>query len=138
MLRQDDPADPIERRRLSRIGGAGIPQDRPIDGIDQTHFFTAASPKSLREGFLFYIKGDLRAVKWRDWKLHFYWEPEVNEGKGKLESPYLFNLIQDPKEESDILIFNTWVLGPILKMVQAFNQSCAEHPNTPPGKRDPG
>ncbi|PTX07288.1 arylsulfatase [Achromobacter mucicolens] len=123
---------------LSRIGGAGIPQDRPIDGIDQTDFFTGASPKSLREGFLFYIKGDLRAVKWRDWKLHFYWEPEVNEGKGKLESPYLFNVIQDPKEESDILIFNTWVLGPILKMVQAFNQSCAEHPNTPPGKRDPG
>lgn len=122
---------------LSRIGGASMPQDRPIDGIDQTDFFTGASPTSLREGFLFYIKNDLRAVKWRDWKLHFYWEPEVNEGKGKLESPYLFNLKQDPKEESDILIFNTWVLGPILKMVQSFNQSCAEHPNTPPGKPDP-
>ncbi|MGS1006983.1 arylsulfatase [Achromobacter anxifer] len=122
---------------LSRIGGADIPQDRPIDGIDQTDFFTGASPASLREGFLFYIKNDLRAVKWRDWKLHFYWEPEVNEGKGKLESPYLFNLKQDPKEESDILIFNTWVLGPILKMVQSFNQSCAAHPNTPPGKPDP-
>ena len=122
---------------LSRIGGASIPQDRPIDGIDQTDFFTGASPASPREGFLFYIKNDLRAVKWRDWKLHFYWEPEVNEGKGKLESPYLFNLKQDPKEESDILIFNTWVLGPILKMVQSFNQSCAAHPNTPPGKPDP-
>lgn len=122
---------------LSRIGGADIPQDRPIDGIDQTDFFTGASAKSQREGFLFYIKNDLRAVKWRDWKLHFYWEPEVNEGKGKLESPYLFNLKQDPKEESDILIFNTWVLGPILKMVQGFNQSCAAHPNTPPGKPDP-
>jgi arylsulfatase len=122
---------------LSRIGGASMPQDRPIDGIDQTDFFTGASPTSLREGFLFYIKNDLRAVKWRDWKLHFYWEPEVNEGKGKLESPYLFNLKQDPKEESDILIFNTWVLGPILKMVQSFNQSCAAHPNTPPGKPDP-
>ncbi len=122
---------------LSRIGGAPIPQDRPIDGVDQTDFFTGASAASPREGFLFYIKNDLRAVKWRDWKLHFYWEPEVNEGKGKLESPYLFNLKQDPKEESDILIFNTWVLGPILKMVQAFNQSCFAHPNTPPGKLDP-
>ena len=122
---------------LSRIGGAAVPHDRPIDGIDQTDFFTGASQTSRREGFLFYIKNDLRAVKWRDWKLHFYWEPEVNEGKGKLESPYLFNLKQDPKEESDILIFNTWVLGPILKMVQAFNQSCAAHPNTPPGKLDP-
>jgi arylsulfatase len=122
---------------LSQIGGAPIPDDRPIDGIDQTSFFRGESARSLREGFLFYIKNDLRAVKWRDWKLHFYWEPEVNEGQGKLESPYLFNLKQDPKEESDILIFNTWVLGPILKMVQAFNQSCVAHPNTPPGKMDP-
>lgn len=122
---------------LSHIGGATIPQDRPIDGIDQTGFFTGEAPASLREGFLFYIKNELRAVKWRDWKLHFYWEPEVNEGRGKLESPYLFNLKQDPKEESDILIFNTWVLGPILKMVQAFNQSCQAHPNTPPGRPDP-
>lgn len=122
---------------LCRIGGAEIPQDRPIDGVDQTDFFTGASAASQREGFLFYIKNDLRAVKWRDWKLHFYWEPEVNEGKGKLESPYLFNLKQDPKEESDILIYNTWVLGPILKMVQAFNASCSAHPNTPPGKPDP-
>lgn len=122
---------------LCRMGGAEIPQDRPIDGVDQTDFFTGASAASQREGFLFYIKNDLRAVKWRDWKLHFYWEPEVNEGKGKLESPYLFNLKQDPKEESDILIYNTWVLGPILKMVQAFNASCAAHPNTPPGKPDP-
>ncbi len=122
---------------LCGIGGADVPQDRPIDGVDQTEFFTGARPTSPREGFLFYIKNDLRAVKWRDWKLHFYWEPEVNEGKGKLESPYLFNLKQDPKEESDILIYNTWVLGPILKMVQAFNATCAAHPNTPPGKPDP-
>ncbi|WP_332608337.1 arylsulfatase [Achromobacter sp. ESBL13] len=121
---------------LSRIGGATVPTDRPIDGIDQTDFFTGERPDSARQGFLFYIKNELRAVKWRDWKLHFYWEPEVNEGKGKLESPYLFNLKQDPKEESDILIFNTWVLGPMLKMVQAFNASCAQHPNTTPGRAD--
>ncbi|MGN6580315.1 MAG: arylsulfatase [Bordetella sp.] len=121
---------------LSLIGGASIPDDRPIDGIDQRDFFTGASEKSLREGFPFYIKNELRAVKWRHWKLHFYWEPEVNEGKGKLESPLLFNLIQDPKEETDVLIFNTWVMNPILKMVRQFNLSCAAHPNTEPGAPD--
>lgn len=121
---------------LSLIGGAPIPDDRPIDGIDQRDFFTGASEKSLREGFPFYIKNELRAVKWRNWKLHFYWEPEVNEGKGKLESPLLFNLIQDPKEETDVLIFNTWVMNPVLKMVRQFNLSCAAHPNTEPGAPD--
>ncbi len=121
---------------LVRVGGGTLPEDRPIDGVDQSKFLFGSDEKSAREGFLFYIKGELRAVKWRDWKLHFYWEPEVNEGKGKLESPYLFNITRDPKEETDVLVFNTWVLGPILRMVQAFNKSCADFPNTPPGKSD--
>ena len=118
--------------------GARILSERPIDGVDQSALLLDPLAKSAREGFLFYIKNELRAVKWRDWKLHFYWEPEVNEGKGKLESPYLFNLTRDPKEESDVLVFNTWVMGPMLRMVQAFNRSCQQWPNTPPGASDDG
>jgi arylsulfatase A-like enzyme len=121
---------------LAAIAGATIPADRPIDGVDQSDFLLGKQAKSAREGFLFHIKGDLRAAKWRDWKLHFYWEPEVNEGKGKLESPYLFNLTRDPKEETDVLVFNTWVMGPVLRMIQGFNQSRKAHPNTPPGTAD--
>ena len=83
---------------------------------------------SLRDGFLFYIKNDLRAIKWRDWKLHLYWEPQVNEGKGKLESPYLFNTVRDPKEESDVLAYNTWTLQPILKMQAQFFKSLRKDP----------
>jgi len=121
---------------LAGVAGAALPQDRPIDGVDQLPFFLGEQEKSAREGFPFYIKNELRAVKWRDWKLHFYWEPAVNEGKGKLESPYLFDITRDPKEETDVLVFNTWVMGPILKMVQAFNASAAAHPHTSPGKPD--
>ncbi len=123
---------------LATLAGARILSERPIDGVDQSALLLDPLAKSAREGFLFYIKNELRAVKWRDWKLHFYWEPEVNEGKGKLESPYLFNLTRDPKEESDVLVFNTWVMGPMLRMVQAFNRSCQQWPNTPPGASDDG
>ncbi|SPA02276.1 Sulfatase family protein 4 (fragment) [Cupriavidus taiwanensis] len=121
---------------LAAAGGASTPDDRPIDGVNQMDFFLGKQTKSAREGFPFYIKNELRALKWRDWKLHFYWEPEVNEGKGKLESPYLFNITRDPKEETDVLVFNTWVLGPMLRMVKAFNESCQAHPNTQPGAPD--
>lgn len=121
---------------LAGVAGAQRPTDRPIDGVDQSEFLFRNAMKSAREGFPFYIKGDLRAVKWRDWKLHYYWEPQVNEGKGKLESPYLFNLTRDPKEESDVLIYNTWVLGPILKLVREFQLSFKEHPNIPPGQTE--
>lgn len=121
---------------LAKVAGAEIPADRPIDGVDQLPFLRGEQTKSAREGFPFFIKNELRALKWRDWKLHFYWEPEVNEGKGKLESPYLFNIIRDPKEETDVLVFNTWVMGPMLRMLKAFNDSCLQFPNTPPGAAD--
>ncbi len=121
---------------LARVAGARIPRDRPIDGVDQTDFLLGRRDQSAREGFLFHIKTELRAVKWRDWKLHLYWEPEVNEGKGKLESPYLFNVTRDPKEETDVLVFNTWVLGPMLRMVRDFNESSARYPHRAPGAPD--
>ena len=121
---------------LAKVVGAELPVDRPIDGVDQLPFLRGEQTKSAREGFPFFIKNELRALKWRDWKLHFYWEPEVNEGKGKLESPYLFNIIRDPKEETDVLVFNTWVMGPMLRMLKVFNDSCLQFPNTPPGAAD--
>jgi len=121
---------------LAAIAGAAVPDDRPIDGVDQLPFLMGRQEKSAREGFPFFIKNDLRALKWRDWKLHFHWEPEVNEGKGKLESPYLFNTTRDPKEETDVLVFNTWVMGPMLRMLHAFNASCQAFPNTAPGAPD--
>jgi arylsulfatase len=121
---------------LASVAGAPIPADRPIDGVDQSAFLFEGKG-SIREGFLFFIKDEMRALKWRDWKLHFYWEPEVNEGKGKLESPYLFNLVRDPKEETDVLVSNTWVLGPMMRMVKTFRESAEEHPHTKPGAPDP-
>ncbi|SDY34673.1 arylsulfatase [Variovorax sp. YR266] len=120
---------------LAKVAEGEVPSDRPIDGVDQRNFLLGEK-KSAREGFIFYIKQEMRALKWRDWKLHFYWEPEVNEGKGKLESPYLFNLTRDPKEETDVLVFNTWVLGPMLRMVKEFNDSVETSPNTKPGAKD--
>lgn len=122
---------------LAKLGGAGLPDDRPVDGIDQLPFFTGQSEKSLREGFPFYIKEDLRAVKWRDWKMHYYWEPEVNEGKGKLESPYLFNITIDPKEEHDIATVQAWVWTPISRLVADFKESMERYPNTRPGADGP-
>ena len=79
----------------------------------------------------------MRAVKWRHWKLHHVWQPDAAEGAPlKLETPVLFNLLQDPKEETDVLVHNTWVMAPMLRMVQAFQASAKTHPHTPPGAAD--
>lgn len=121
---------------LARMAGAQCPDDRPIDGVDQTDFFCGRSERSAREGFVYYIKTELRAAKWRDWKMHYIWEVEPNAGPIHLETPYLFNLVQDPKEETEVGSTQGWVRGPIRKMVHAFQQSLLRHPPIPPGAGD--
>lgn len=121
---------------LVRLAGGAIPADRPIDGIDQVEFLLGKSEQSAREGFVYYIKSEMRAAKWRDWKMHFVWETEPNAGANHLETPYLFNLVQDPKEETDVNSTQSWVRGPIRKMVHSFQASLRQSPPIPPGAPD--
>jgi arylsulfatase len=121
---------------LAIVGGASIPSDRPIDGVDQLGFFTGAQDRSKREGFVFYIKQELRAAKWRHWKMHLVWEAEPNAGPNHLESPLLFNLVQDPKEETDLNTTASWARTPIRRMMQEFQDSLKKHPPIPPGAPD--
>ena len=121
---------------LAALCGAAVPADRPIDGVDQSDFLLGRSETSAREGFVYYIKTQLRAAKWRDWKMHFVWEVEPNAGANHLETPYLFNLVQDPKEESDVNTTQGWVRGPIRRMIARFEASLREHPPIPPGAPD--
>lgn len=121
---------------MASICGADVPADRPIDGVDQSDFLLGRSATSGREGFVYYIKTQLRAAKWRDWKMHFVWEVEPNSGANHLETPYLFNLVQDPKEKTDVNTTQGWVRGPIRRMVARFEASLREHPPIPPGAPD--
>ncbi len=121
---------------VGRVGGAQLPQDRPIDGVDQSALLLGQSDRSAREGFVYYIKNELRAVKWRDWKMHFVWETEPNAGAQHLETPYLFNLVQDPKEETDVSMSQGWVRGPIRRLMLGFQETLKAHPPIPPGAED--
>ena len=110
---------------LAKIAGAQVPQDRPIDGVDQTDFLLGKSDKSNREGFPVFVADRLEAVKWRNWKVVFYdeqrdwWTPPA-----KLGEPKAFDLITDPKEEYPATALrNTWKADPALKIVTDFEQS---------------
>jgi arylsulfatase A-like enzyme len=122
---------------LLNLAGCKVPDDRPIDGVDQLDFFFGKQEKSNREGFLFYIKNEMRAVKWKHWKMHFIWEPEVYEGPYKLEAPYLFNLIWDPKEQTNVMMKANWVRNIVMRMIHDFKESLKDHPPIPPGALDP-
>ena len=121
---------------LLSSAGARVPDDRAIDGLDLMPFLLGKVEKSPREGFVYFIKDQLRALKWRHWKMHFLWETEPNTGVVHLEVPYLFNVLQDPKEESDVNSTQGWVRGPMRKMQRAFQESLERHPRVPPGAPD--
>ena len=121
---------------LARIAGAKVPDDRPVDGIDQLDFLLGRVPRSPREGFVYYIKQELRAAKWRDWKMHIVWEAEPNVGPVHLEAPRIFNLTRDPKEETDVANEASWVRTPMRRMIHEFQQTLKRHPPIPPGAPD--
>jgi arylsulfatase len=124
---------------FAAIAGAEVPDDRPIDGVDQTDFFLGRSEHSAREGFPIYVADRLEGAKWRNWKLVFYeeqrdwWTPPV-----KLGNPKAFDLITDPKEEyPQTGLLNTWNAGPTMRIVTEIEASLDEHPPIVPGTPDP-
>jgi len=125
---------------LAKVAGYQVPQDRMIDGIDQLDFLTGKSEKSAREGFPVFNGDDLFAYKWRNWKMHFIKMDSMYGSPQRLNVPYLYNLIEDPKERyaaQHIDPAMLWVFPVILKKVVAFQASLAKEPPIQLGTPDP-
>jgi arylsulfatase len=122
---------------LASLAGAAVPKDRPIDGVDQSGFFLGKAEKSAREGIPIWCSDRLQAVKWRNYKVHFYQQETMVAPPVKMAVPLLINLYTNPREETDKPTVDSWVVAPVLKIVGAFEQSVKEHPLIPMGTPDP-
>jgi arylsulfatase len=120
---------------LAKFAGAKVPTDRPIDSIDQSEFLLGKVDKSSREGFPIFCAERLQAVKWRNWKLHFMRQDTMFDPPVKNPVPTIYNLFTDPREEKPAV--DSWVVGPILKIVAEFEQSVKKYPLIPMGTPDP-
>ena len=120
---------------LAKFTGAKVPDDRPIDSLDQSDLFLGKSEGSAREGFPIWNSNTLMAVKWRNWKVHFVKQDTPMDPPLKLLIPFIINLYTDPLEESPTL--DSWVLHPALKIVAGFEMSVRKHPLIPMGTPDP-
>jgi arylsulfatase len=118
------------------VGADIVPTDRAIDGVNQLPFLEGRQERSSRDHALYYTNQQLRAVKWRDWKLHYVFMPEPG-GPAVPPLMRLFNLLSDPKEETDIKDVNPWVAGAIDKIVADFLTTTERYPHVPPNARDP-
>jgi arylsulfatase len=124
---------------LARIAGAEVPDDRAIDGLDQTDFLLGKSDTSARESVLFFSGRTLLAVKWRRFKIFLTGDdpaPRVRSWR-RLWAPLVYNVEQDPREEVDIAISNLWILQPVMRQVYPFLFSMEKEGLILPGGDEP-
>jgi arylsulfatase A-like enzyme len=122
---------------LAHVGGADVPKDRAIDGVDQLDFFRGEKDTSNREGFPAYVADRLTAVKWRNWKMQLIQQDTMYDIPQKLALPRIYNLLTDLKEERDVGAYNTWVAEPMFKIVAEFQASLQKYPPIKAGTPDP-
>lgn len=122
---------------LAAAAGADVvPKDRAIDGVNQLPFLEGKQPRSNRTSALFFANHQLRAAKWHEWKLHYSYLPEG----GQAPVPplmRLFNLLSDPKEETDIKDAHPWAQSAIDNLVAEFTATTMKYPHVPPNQPDP-
>ncbi len=118
---------------LANFVGSEIPQDRILDGVDQSDFLMGKSEKSARESVIIYIGNVLFGVKWRNWKMLIKELDEESYAINTMAYPSIYNLLIDPKEEVPELFYldDTWVDGPLWQVIDDHEASIEADPGTP-------
>ena len=122
---------------FAQIAGGKVPDDRVIDGIDQTDFLTGQQEKSNREGLIVYMGNDVWGVKWRNWKLHLKEQDNILSETRDYGLPRVYNLYKDPGETQNVIFPETWVPKAALGQLGAHIGSLRAEPPIKPGTKDP-
>ena len=133
---------------LAKLGGASIPTDRAVDGIDESAFLLGKQEKSAREFYPVFMAGgigapELYAIKWRNYKVHFIWQVRKYDVPQKLALPRLIDLYDNPQETVEETIGESsietrgWVLHTMLAELAKFQATTKKDPPVPMGASDP-
>jgi arylsulfatase len=121
------------------VGADLVPKDRAIDGVNQLPFFEGKQPKSNRDTVIYFTSNNgnqPRAVKYHDWKFYYAFQTEPGAAPAA-PAMRLFNLLSDPREDSDIKDANPWAQSVMDKIVADFAATTAKYPHVPPNAPDP-
>jgi arylsulfatase A-like enzyme len=120
------------------IGTPGIvPADRHMDGVNQLNFLQGNQRHSNRESAIYMNgNGQIMAVKWRDWKLWYYFKTEMPDPNPD-NLVRLFNLRTDPAEETDLKDSYPWVISIIDSIAASYENSLVQYPRVPANQTDP-
>ena len=114
-----------------------------LDGYDFTDRLSGATDKGPREAIYYFSQGgELNAVRWNDWKVHFgVIEGNIATGVRSTPGwPVIFNLKADPYEEMTFresmmstrwYADNMWLFVPVQAKVQEFLATIDKYPFQP-------
>ena len=119
-----------------------VPTDRPIDGVDASAHLLGNSPTTGRDHVIYYgSDAGLMSVKWKTMKIVFRYTESTSGPIVKPQWPLIFDLIDDPNEEWDLMVKRLdciWVMGPVAQRLGALAQSAARYRNVTPGEEFAG
>ncbi len=127
---------------FANIIGAKIPDDRPIDGVDQTDLLFGKSREGARESLLTFVGSELVAARWKQWRMYMtYIHPTglgpqrlggVLSASASLAYPTLYNIEMDPHEDIQVAAQFPWVQGIVFKEIDKYKETLKKYPNPPP------
>ena len=115
-----------------------IPDDRPIDGIDQSEFFLGRRENSNREHVIRYIGEEIFAFKWRNFKIHLRTVEDLQGSVRQLIQPLVYDVKNDPGEQFELMrreeFKHAFVFTPMRRILGEKAESMRQYPNIRPGE----
>lgn len=114
-----------------------VPDDRPIDSIDQSAYLEGKQAHSNRDHVVVYYDGYLAAVRYRQFKfihsVYPRWGSLQTEPQYLKHLPLLYNLRADPKERFNIAGGGEGLLWGLsikwMEIIEAYEESFKHYPN---------
>lgn len=120
---------------LIKLAGCEVPADRIIDGVDQSDFILGRKDESNREACMVWLKDELHAVKWKDFKINFKRQQHFHDPELPLGFARITHLKEDPKEREPVnqQYVRWWVMQHAHRVVHEFEESVKHEELIPPG-----
>ena len=119
-----------------------IPNDRPIDSINQADFLLGKQERSNREYLVTYVGDRVFSVKWRTLKVHFFTAEATFSPIVEHTFPQVYDIKNDPDEKSELFraegYSHLWVTKPVMGILAEIQKSMAKYPNIKPGSEFEG
>jgi arylsulfatase len=108
---------------------------QPIDGVNNLDYWLGKTDESARDSFLYYYESSIKAVRYKQWKLHFETSENYYAQYEKQKFPIIYNLRMDPFESfdgltdrSDIVQAKQWLNEPVQHLLGEHIKSLTEYP----------